>query len=250
MTTRPTSREPPPAAGSEPRVNIHLLGHFALTVDGGDVDLATGPQRLAAYLALRGITTRDRVAGELWPDATQSRAMHSLRTAIWRINQAAHGLVHAAGGALDLDPAADVDVRQMLLTSNTLLTTSTPPSRGLPPDVDLLPMWDDQWLVHDRERVRQLQLHLLEASADRLRAVGQYGLALEWALAAVRADPLRESAHRTVIRIHVAEGNLVEARRSFDACADLLHRELGVRPSTRTSSVLVAAVRDVAVTAG
>ncbi|QZY28965.1 AfsR/SARP family transcriptional regulator [Nocardioides coralli] len=231
-------------------MSIHLLGHFALTVGGTDVDLAAGPQRLAAYLALRGVTTRCRVAGELWPEATQSRAMHSLRTAIWRINQATHGLVHAAGGALDLDPAADVDVRQMLLTSTTLLTTSSPPGRGLPPDVDLLPMWDDQWLVHDRERVRQLQLHLLEASADRLSSAGQYGLALEWALAAVRADPLRESAHRSVIRIHVAEGNLAEARRAYDTCADLLQRELGVRPSARTSGVLVSAVRDVAVTGG
>jgi hypothetical protein len=29
---------------------------------------------------------------------------------------------------------------------------------------------------------------------------------------------LRDSAHRTVIKIHLAEGNVVEARRAYGAC--------------------------------
>jgi DNA-binding SARP family transcriptional activator len=228
---------------------MRLLGHFEVRVDGGPVMLPAGPQRLAAYLALRGSTARCRLAGELWPDATQDRAMGCLRTAIWRVNQATHGLVCAAGSALDLAPHADVDVRQVLGASGALLTSATPlPTDAAPPTVELLPTWDDVWLVHDRERVRQLQLHVLEAGAERLMGAGEFGPALEWALAAVRADPLRESAHRVVIRIHVAEGNLIEARRAYDACADLLQRELGVHPSARVTQVLLAAARDVAVT--
>lgn len=228
---------------------MRLLGHFELRVDGTVVALPTGPQRVPAYLALRGTTSRCRLAGELWPDATQERAMGCLRTAIWRVNQATHGLVCVSGGALELSSHAAVDVRQVIHSSGALLEASAPPSsHAEPPAVELLPTWDDQWLVHDRERVRQLQLHVLESGADRLMAAGHFGLALEWALAAVRADPLRESAHRAVIRIHVGEGNLTEARRAYDACADLLRRELGVLPSARTRQVLLAAARDVAVT--
>jgi DNA-binding SARP family transcriptional activator len=250
VSTGSSSREASVDARTDtPRVALRLLGHFELRVDGIVVVLPTGPQRLAAYLALRGITARGRVAGELWPETTQGRAMGCLRTAIWRVNQATRGLIDAYGGGLDLDPRANVDVRQVLLTSGSLLTASTTPAiRTLPPAVNLLPTWEEHWLVHDRERVRQLQLHVIEAGADRLRATGEFGLALEWALAAVSADPFRESAHRSVISIHVAEGNIAEARRAYEACADLFRRELGVRPSALTSNLLLGAVRDAAVT--
>jgi DNA-binding SARP family transcriptional activator len=70
-------------------------------------------------------------------------------------------------------------------------------SRLVLDDADLLPDWVDDWLVHDRERLHQLRLHVLEALADRLAGDGRYGLALDVALAALRSDTLRESAHRT-----------------------------------------------------
>ena len=222
-------------------MTMKLLGHFELRVGGALVALPAGPQRVLAYLALRGTTSRSRLAGELWPDATQERAMGCLRTAIWRVNQATHDLVWASGSALDLSPQAEVDVRRVIRASGALLEAAAPPVATEPPTVELLPTWDDHWLVHDRERVRQLQLHVLEAGAERLMAAGQFGLGLDWALAAVRADPLRESAHRAVIRIHVVEGNLTEARRAYETCADLLRRELGVQPSARTCQVLLAA---------
>jgi DNA-binding SARP family transcriptional activator len=44
-------------------------------------------------------------------------------------------------------------------------------------------------------------------------------------------EPLRETAHRVVIRAHAAEGNLVEAHRQYRRFEDLLQRELGVAPS-------------------
>jgi len=238
---RPSRPSPAGAGPAAPRVTVRLLGHFELRIDGDEVDLPTGPQRLAAYLALRGVTPRCRVAGELWPETAQRRAMGCLRTAMWRANQAARGLVCAVGSALDLDRGADVDVRRTLTTSHAP-DASADVLRTPPPAVDLLPTWEDDWLVHDRERLRQLQLHRLEAGADHLRATREFGLALEWALAALRADPLRETAHRSVISIHLAEGNLVEARRMYDACVELFRRELGVRPSTMTSDLMLGAL--------
>ena len=63
-------------------VQVELLGAFRLAVDGIDVDLAAGSQRLVALLALRGRCSRSRVAGTLWPDSTEQRALGCLRTAI------------------------------------------------------------------------------------------------------------------------------------------------------------------------
>ena len=55
--------------------------------------------------------------------------------------------------------------------------------------------------------------------------------ALQVGLAAVRAEPLRESAHRLLVRVHLREGNVAEAIRQYRSYADLLRRELHATPS-------------------
>jgi DNA-binding SARP family transcriptional activator len=63
--------------------------------------------------------------------------------------------------------------------------------------------------------------------------------AVEAAMMAVSVEPLRESAQRVLIQAHLAEGNWVEGRRSFEAYRTVLQRELGVEPTPE----FVAAVR-------
>jgi DNA-binding SARP family transcriptional activator len=98
---------------------------------------------------------------------------------------------------------------------------------------ELLPTWydDDDWLLVERERFHQLRLHALEALCQRLTAAGRYGQAVDAGLAAVAAEPLRESAQRTLIKAHLAEGNYGEANRQYELCRHLLAEELGVQPS-------------------
>jgi DNA-binding SARP family transcriptional activator len=108
---------------------------------------------------------------------------------------------------------------------------------------DLLPGWYDDWVLLERERVRQLRLHTLEALAVRLAAMGRLADALEAAYEAMRAEPLRESAHRTVVRVHLTEGNLAEAIRAYDLFREMLWDELGARPSELMSQLL-RGVRD------
>ncbi|HEY6203669.1 MAG TPA: bacterial transcriptional activator domain-containing protein [Candidatus Limnocylindria bacterium] len=78
---------------------------------------------------------------------------------------------------------------------------------------ELLADWCDEWVLLERERLRQLRLHALEVLTQRLVTVGRYADAMEVALAALRSEPLRESAHRAVISVHLAEGNRSEALR-------------------------------------
>ena len=52
-------------------------------------------------------------------------------------------------------------------------------------------------------------------------------------LAAVAAEPLRESAHRAVVSVHLEEGNVSEAIRQYRLCRRLLGTELGIEPSER-----------------
>ena len=74
-------------------------------------------------------------------------------------------------------------------------------------------------------------MHALEALASRLHAAGRWGEAANAAGAAVRAEPLRESAHAALIKVHLAEGNQSEAVREFTRYRALLHTELGLEPT-------------------
>jgi DNA-binding SARP family transcriptional activator len=96
--------------------------------------------------------------------------------------------------------------------------------------LDLLPDWCDEWLLVERERFRNIRIHALETLCERLTAAGRYDLAVESGLAAAAAEPLRESAHRCLIKAHLAEGNRSEAIRQYRRLCELLRSELDVGP--------------------
>jgi DNA-binding SARP family transcriptional activator len=96
--------------------------------------------------------------------------------------------------------------------------------------LDLLPGWYDDWALMERERIRQRLLHALEALSATLLEVGRCREAVEAAMVAVTTEPLRESAQRTLIAAHLAEGNWVEAKRQFAGYRRLANLELGIEP--------------------
>lgn len=231
-------------ATSRARHRVTLLGGFRLTVDDRPVGVPASTQRIISLLALRGRSGRSRLAGSLWPETTEARALASLRTAIWRANQVSPGLVESAHDTVDLTGDVQVDVTDLIRTAHEVLDGRGTVSLDAPGltqvEADLLPDWNDEWLVVDRERLRQLRLHVLEALAVQLARQGMFGMALEAALAALCADALRESAHRTVIRIHLAEGNVAEAVQAYRQCCAVLSREFGMAPSPETSQLVMA----------
>jgi DNA-binding SARP family transcriptional activator len=96
---------------------------------------------------------------------------------------------------------------------------------------DLLPACYDDWVLVECERFHQLRLHALEALCERLTAARRYGEAIDAGLGAVRAEPLRESAHRALINAHLAEGNQAEAGRQYELYRGILRDELGIEPT-------------------
>src|SRR6202165_4861781 len=103
---------------------------------------------------------------------------------------------------------------------------------------ELLPDWYDDWVLLEAEDWRQLRLHALEALAGLLTAAGRYGDAAQAALTAARVDPLRESPHAALIKVHLAEHNRSEALREFKRYHDLLRAELAIEPSTELRQLL------------
>jgi DNA-binding SARP family transcriptional activator len=229
---------------ARPPVRLRLLGGFRLVHDGYPVRVGTSEQRLLAYLALRSRGPRSTVAGTLWPDVTERRAQGCLRTALWRLGRLdgvvlAESLVVARPGELRLAAQIWVDVAELNRWIRDRAAADAVPLGALRGG-ELLPDWGDEWVLLERERLRQLRLHGLELAARQLAAHRRYAEALDLALEAVRAEPLRESAHRTVIGIHFAEGNVGEGLRQYRLFQALLRADLAAGPSL----ALRALVRD------
>jgi DNA-binding SARP family transcriptional activator len=219
------------------------LNAFELRLDGRRVEVPLSAQRLLAFVALHeGPLQRLYVANTLWIDASEERAGASLRSSLWRLNQRGSKLVETSASHLRLAPDVEVDLRRTLELAHRLLdrtaTAEDLATAEAALGAELLPDWYDEWLQFERERYRQVRLHALEALAEELVAAGRLGRALEAALAAVRSEPLRESAHRTLIRVHLAEDNRVEALRQFEICRGLLREGLGVEPSRQLAELL------------
>jgi DNA-binding SARP family transcriptional activator len=213
---------------------LHLLAGFGVDVDGEEVPLPGSAQRLVAFVALHERPVlRPYAAGTLWLDWPETRAAGNLRSALWRIQRHAPELVSADSHMLRLDRCVRVDLREAETLARAELAGS---STGTEPEalaLDLLPDWYDDWVLLERERFRQLRLRALESRCDRLTAAGRLDEALEAGLLAVSGEPLRESAHRALVRLHLEEGNASEALRQFRLCRRLLLEQLGVEPSPR-----------------
>lgn len=205
------------------------------------VSLPFSAQRLLAFVALHEHPVRrPYIAGQIWMDSSQEHANASLRTTLWRLRRPGCTLVDARGGGIGLARRVTVDVRDVAARAERALA-----HRNEHDDIaclshagDLLPDWYDDWLVVVRERIRQLRLNALETMCEDLAASGSFAAAMEAGLAAVTAEPLRESAHRVVIQVHLAQGNVADALRQYHLFRHLLRDELQLVPSPVMRSLI------------
>jgi DNA-binding SARP family transcriptional activator len=218
------------------RSELQLLGHFELRTGRVSAPLPTNAQRLLAVLAVRGDAQhRTTLAGTLWVETSDERAAANLRTAIWRARCVDQDLVESVGAYVRLGRHVKVDVVEAVATARRLVEGCTADDvspralRAL--GAELLPEWYDDWVLFERERLRQIRLHGLEALCLHLTAQCRYAAAIEAGLLAVEVEPLRESSHLALIRAHLAEGNRGEAVRQFDTLVAMLRDSLGIEPS-------------------
>jgi DNA-binding SARP family transcriptional activator len=233
-----------PLGDRAPRLT--LLGAFDLSVGGESVLLPMNGQRVLVFLALHGRSLmRPFVAGSLWLDSTEDRAAGSLRSALWRLNRR-HRFVETTGERLSLAADVHVDVEAAAGQARRLLDTTEsecPSPESLLLSLDLLPDWYDDWVAVERERFRQLRVHALERLCDRLVEAERFGEAIEAGLAAMRSEPLRESAHRALVGAHLAEGNHCEALNQYRRFRALLNDELGLEPSPKMEALIASVAR-------
>jgi DNA-binding SARP family transcriptional activator len=239
-----------PLSAQQDGLRLGVLGQFSLRVieDGVSRDVSVHPcgQRLLVLLAVHQRPVRRAWVSELlWGRSDQRHASWSLRAALHRLPQpGGRSPVDVVGDQLALSKRASVDLFELVLSTMSADPDTREPDGSVDPpgdgatwhhiaalERDVLPDWYEDWVVVERERHRQLRLHLLESLSGRLTAERRFGLAVQAGLAATKAEPLRETAHRAVIEAHVAQGNMADALRQYGICRRHLLDELGISPS-------------------
>lgn len=233
---------------SYPGPFVALLNGFELRYGAEVVPLPLSEQRVLAFVALQEhAVLRRYVACTLWLDSTEEHATSSLRSALWRLRRSGHDLLEVMGPRLRLGRDVSVDVREATEWSRRLLDGAVDETAAREADGylfgELLPDWYEDWVLLERERLRELRAYAFEAHCERLTAEGRYADAMQAAQAVLKLEPLRESAHRRLIRIHLAEGNQSEAIRHYQLYRRLLQRELGLSPTAQMNQLISPLVK-------
>jgi len=239
-------------------LHVYLFGGLQLRWE--DDPLPPIRSRLARSLFAYLIThpdrshTRDLLAGLFWPDMPDAQARRRLSQALWQIRQAlkplpspqAYLLADAETVQFNREASYWLDVEAFEGNLREVRETESPPPGHVLSLVkeavalytgDFLAGYYDDWAVIERERLRDLYLEELNRLVLLCKAQGLYEEALTHASQLTRYDPLREEAHREVMRLCFLLGRPNEALQQYDLCCDLLAEELGAEPSSATTAL-------------
>ena len=236
-----------------PTLYVQLLGDFGLTYDddrGVTVNQAR-QQALIAYLLLhRGAPqARQRVAFLFWPDTSEAQAQTNLRQLLHHLRRAwpdCADYIHVEPRTIAWQKGAPCNVDLVAFTkaaaeaSAAVRQGRTDMARtACAQAVDLyrgefLPASYDEWLLAERERLRQAFLDTLEHLVILCENERDYPAAVQYAQRFLRADPLHETTYRRLMRLYALNGDRASALRIYHLCAATLERELGVEPNRDT----------------
>jgi DNA-binding SARP family transcriptional activator len=221
---------------------ICLLGKPALFI-GGRLQPFGGPRKAIALLAYvllhrERALSRAAVAEQFWPDEEYESARASLRRHLHRALAALpeapanRPWVIADKVTLRWNPEAPLEV-----DTHTYEALSAAGKREAALELyrgDYLEDFFDEWVMPERERLRELQSANLSALADERRRALDYPAAIAFAQSLLRLDPLREDAIRRLMSLRFAAGDRSGALADFEVFGRRLRDELSTDPMPET----------------
>lgn len=230
-------------SSDEPRCpdewHLRTLGGWGVTRAGAEVVLPPRDQRLVALLLIDGRRPRSVLAARLWPDAPDARASSNLRSATLDLRRRAPGLVQSVAGTLGLDPAVRSDLARLrrLLRGGHVMSLVEEAGALLRVE-ELLPGWHEEWVVSERECLHEGTLDRIQHVVRGLVDIEAADQALPLVRVAIQLDPMRESAHRALARLHLLSGDRVAAWQVYAGFRRRSVREFGVSPSSRFEELI------------
>jgi DNA-binding SARP family transcriptional activator/predicted ATPase len=240
----------------EPTLHIRLFGDFSLIYADRQVTSlnSTRLQSLLAYLVLHRDTPnpRQHLAFLFWPDTTEAQARNNLRQLLYQLRQVFPEVEHFLSAdtqwlhwhpvtpfhldvaefeqALTLADAATRQQAQHVL--QVALEQADTLYRG-----DLLPGCYDEWIVPERERLRQRHRQALEHLLHLKEVQGDILAAIRSAQRLLALDPLSEDLYRRLMRLFALNNDRASALHVYHTCVSTLQREMGVEPDSATREV-------------
>jgi DNA-binding SARP family transcriptional activator len=207
-------------------------------------------QAMLAYLAVKPaqLVSRDKMASLLWSSTAPEQARQSLRQTLSTMRRelaavSEQKILVEEGDFLSLDASlVHCDVAEF----ESLVATGTP--EALDPATrlyggDFLDGFQideekfDQWVLAERDRLHRMALRAHASLVEQLSRSGSLDEAIASAQQSLRIDPLQESMHRTLMRLYLQSGDLLNALQQYDNCAKLLRRELDLEPDAETRAL-------------
>jgi predicted ATPase/DNA-binding SARP family transcriptional activator len=255
-----------------PHLALHFLGSPLIELQGVPVVIVR--RKAIALLAYLAVTKRRRprehLANLFWPDGDAAKRAGSLRSALWELNQSiGDEWLDADRASLGLRAGAslwvDVDRFQQLLAPPRAAggdRAAARPASDLAQVTEAVALYRGdflqalnlrdclevvQWQSSQAERFRRQMITVLSRIIVDLAEAGEIAPAIPHAERLTRIDPLNEEAHRQLIRLYAQSGRRADALRHYEACAALLHDEIGAAPAepTRRLHEAIKANRDV-----
>ncbi len=236
-------------------LELRLLGEMQVRLDGAEVSVASGRQRLLlARLALAEgrFVPASQLIDEIWEDRPPGSATNALQVYISGLRKLlGPAAVRTSGRAYALDDAAAVDVMQFReevsagLRAAGAAAASDWLDRGLSrwaglPCTDL----DEVGFVSTaRTGLIDLYLSAVEVRAALRIGRGAAAQVLPELRALAREHPFREGIHAQLILALAASGRQVEALAVFDNVRDQLAEEFGVDPGEALRGAQTAVLR-------
>ena len=233
-------------AGVAATLRLELLGGFRVAVGKHVVpDDAWRRRKAAGLVKLLALSPghklhREQVMDALWPELAPDAAAANLRKAVHYARRAFDGegnrLIASVGELLCL-PAEGVwiDVEALRTAAAQARRTADPALYAEAVELyrdGLLPEDRyEEWTFALRDELQGEYVALLEELAALLESRGELEAAARAATRLVSAEPLRESGHLLLMRLHALAGRRAEAMRRYEQLRDSLAAELGMEPS-------------------
>ncbi|MDQ2885981.1 MAG: AAA family ATPase [Chloroflexota bacterium] len=236
-----------------PTLHLRLLGDFSLFYSDQQVTSlnTTRLQSFLTYLVLHRDVPQQRqhLAFLFWPDTTEAQARNNLRQLLHQLRQAFPAIEHflaADTHTLHWHPVAPfhLDVAEFERTLNlaaaairqneqhelqTALEQADTLYRG-----ELLPGCYDEWILPERERLRQCHRQALERLLRLFEEQGNTVTAIRYTQRLLGLDPLSEDRYRQLMHLFALNNDRASALHVYHTCVSTLQREMGINPSPAT----------------
>ncbi|MFQ6059295.1 MAG: tetratricopeptide repeat protein [Anaerolineae bacterium] len=246
-------------------LRLALLGGLEITRDGAALHgfESRKARALLCYLAVEGRPrSRDMLAGLFWGELPEARAQSNLRRVLTNLRR----VLASPAGALphllitrqtvefnrESDYWLDVEEFEEAIGEGRKakeLSSLIPRLSSLRAAVELYrgdflegfflkdcPAFEE-WVMIERERLRQMALQALHSLAAHHAARGEYAAGIDYAIRLLTLDPWREEAHWQMMLLLALSGQHSAALVQYETCRRILADELGVEPTEETTAL-------------